>query len=54
MASLMHMQKILSNRMQHFPTVEKAVANYAPSSPSFLSAPSVLCIIFVLSISHPT
>lgn len=25
MASLIHMQKILSNRMQHFPTVEKAV-----------------------------
>ncbi|GAA0185321.1 protein modifying enzyme [Lithospermum erythrorhizon] len=25
MASLMHMQKILSNRTQHFPTVEKAV-----------------------------
>lgn len=25
MASLMHMQKILSNRMQYFPTIEKAV-----------------------------
>lgn len=24
-ASLMHMQKILSNRVQHFPTIEKAV-----------------------------
>ncbi|CAH1422393.1 unnamed protein product [Lactuca virosa] len=25
MASLMHMQKILSNRVQHFPTLEKAI-----------------------------
>lgn len=25
MASLIHMQKILSNRMQYFPSVEKAV-----------------------------
>ncbi|KAJ8530994.1 hypothetical protein K7X08_025725 [Anisodus acutangulus] len=27
MASLIHMQKILSNRMQHFSTPEKAVSN---------------------------
>jgi len=25
MASLVHMQKILSNRAQHFPSIEKAV-----------------------------
>lgn len=25
MASLVHMQKILSSRMQHFPTIQKAV-----------------------------
>lgn len=27
-ASLIHMQKILSNRMQHFPSIEKAVRNF--------------------------
>lgn len=28
MASLIHMQKILSNRMQHFSSIEKAVIHY--------------------------
>jgi hypothetical protein len=28
MASLIHMQKILSSRGQHFPSIEKAVHNF--------------------------
>jgi protein phosphatase methylesterase 1 len=27
-SSLIHMQKILSNRMQHFPSIEKAVSKF--------------------------
>nr|KAJ0189025.1 hypothetical protein LSAT_V11C800448960 [Lactuca sativa] len=33
MASLMHMQKILSNRVQHFPTLKKAIEWNVRSGP---------------------
>jgi hypothetical protein len=45
MASLIHMQQLLSSRMQHFSSLEKAVFEIPSDSQSFPSAHSLHSMI---------